>query len=43
MKSSNGNLTGWAAIEAHLMKNDTGMVREYVDDLDSMLVFVSDV
>ena len=32
---------GWPWIENHLEKHDTGWVKVYADDIDSLLVFVS--
>lgn len=34
-------LSGWSGIEDHLMKHDTGRVKDYLDDIDTLLVFVS--
>lgn len=33
-------LFGWTGIEDHLARNDSVMVKDWVDDLDTMLVFV---
>ena len=40
---SDAGLTGWAGVEDHLMKNDTGMMKDYSDDIDTLLVFVSSI
>ena len=40
-KPLDAGLTGWAGVEDHLMKNDTGMMKDYADDIDTLLVFVS--
>ncbi|KIP06608.1 hypothetical protein PHLGIDRAFT_52468, partial [Phlebiopsis gigantea 11061_1 CR5-6] len=31
----------WAGVEDHLMKNDTGMMKDYADDIDTLLVFAA--
>ena len=38
---ASANVSSWAGIEDHMMKHDTAMVKDYVDDIDSLLVFVS--
>lgn len=35
------SLSGWPAIEDYLQKHDAGMVKDYSDDIDTLLVFVS--
>lgn len=35
------SLFGWAGIEDHLMKYDTGKIKDFMDDIDTLLVFVS--
>lgn len=42
-KSPGKTLSGWAGIEDHLMTNDAGEMEDYADDIDTLLVFVSDV
>lgn len=39
--SSGATLSGWTGIEHHMAKHDTGMVKDYADDIDTLLVFVS--
>ena len=34
-------MRGWSAIEAYLQKHDSGKVKDYADDIDTLLVFVS--
>ena len=34
-------LRDWAAIRAHLKRHDAAMVKDYEDDINTMLVFVS--
>ena len=34
-------LSGWSAIENYLQKHDLGVVQDYADDIDTLLVFVS--
>ena len=31
---------GWAGIEHHMVKHDSDMVKDYADDIDTLLVFV---
>ena len=38
---SQSTLTGWAAIEDNLMRYNVGRVADYMDDIDTLLVFVS--
>ena len=33
-------LQGWAAIQNHLLSYDTAVVKDYTDDIDTLLVFV---
>lgn len=40
-ESSKDALAGWAAIEDHLLKYDLGKVKDSIDDIDTLLVFVS--
>lgn len=40
-QTSTKNLSGWAAIEDSLLKYDLGRVKDYTDDIDTLLVFVS--
>lgn len=35
------SLNGWSAIENYVQKHDSGMVKDYADDIDTLLVFVS--
>lgn len=32
-------VSGWAGIERHLMKHDTAEMRDYTEDIDTLLVF----
>ena len=34
-------LSGWEGIENHVMKHDTAEMKDYADDIDTLLVFVS--
>lgn len=34
------NLSGWEGIEQHLLKHDTGEMKYYAEDIDTLLVFV---
>ena len=34
-------LSGWAGIEDHLLKHDNVRMKDYMDDIDALLVFVS--
>jgi hypothetical protein len=36
-------LHGWGGIEEHLVKHDDVRVKGYTDDIDSLLVFVSEL
>ena len=35
------DLSGWAGIEDHLLKHDNIRMKDYTDDIDALLVFVS--
>ena len=34
-------LSGWEGIENHVMKHDTAEMKDYTDDIDTLLVFVN--
>jgi hypothetical protein len=34
-------MSGWAGIDDHLLKHDTGWVQGYANDIDTLLVFES--
>ena len=36
-------LSGWAGIEHYLLKHDTLKLKDYADDVDALLVFVSGI
>ena len=38
--ASCATLHGWAGIEDHLAKHDSSTMRDYADDIDTLLVFV---
>lgn len=33
--------SGWPAVEEYVQEHDESMVRDYADDVDTLLVFVS--
>lgn len=42
VKTAKKELYGWGGIEDNLLKHDTVWVQSYANDIDSLLVFVSE-
>ena len=40
-KSTTTQLSGWEGIENHVMKHDTAGMKDYADDIDTLLAFLS--